>query len=320
MNWHAQQTDLGNVGPVPQGTASIERTEDGFTYQVDAALLVPGNAYTLWVVVVDQPGACEGTPCAGPDILLNEATDSQVGYGTGLVAPDSGRATFDGSVQIGELDGWYANRVFENPGTAEIHLVLNDHGPDIPEMRAEMISTYRGGCSDASPFPPPFPETALADGASGPNTCRLYQTAVFATRAPAASSTAPVVADPKDTRPTPDLAPTAGSADATAVPATVSILPDAGTRQETDAPDEFAETEGPPDYSINVLQIKVGETVTWTNDDPSGVHTVTAVDGSFDSGRLAHGEQWSHTFTEAGEFEYRCSPHPWMRAKVIVEA
>jgi plastocyanin len=47
------------------------------------------------------------------------------------------------------------------------------------------------------------------------------------------------------------------------------------------------------------------------------MHTVTAVDGSFDSGFLQDGEVWS--FDEPGEYEYSSAPHYWMRAKVIVE-
>jgi plastocyanin len=31
------------------------------------------------------------------------------------------------------------------------------------------------------------------------------------------------------------------------------------------------------------------------------------------------GDTWSYQFDEVGEFEYFCTPHPWMRAKVIVE-
>jgi hypothetical protein len=49
----------------------------------------------------------------------------------------------------------------------------------LPEYMPGMIQTYRGGCSDASPFPAIFPPTALADGAPGPNTCRLSQVAIF---------------------------------------------------------------------------------------------------------------------------------------------
>ena len=98
---------------------------------------------------------------------------------------------------------------------------------------------------------------------------------------------------------------------------TVSIEPGSSTFQDEGAADEFAGSEEPADYSANVIEVKVGDTVTWTNDDTT-MHTVTAVDGSFDSGLMNPDGSWSHTFTEAGEFEYFCTPHPWMRAKVIV--
>lgn len=113
--------------------------------------------------------------------------------------------------------------------------------------------------------------------------------------------------------------------DTTAAPAAaaggeqVSIVAGAGDVQEMDAADEFAETESLVDYSVNVLTVKAGTTVTWTNDDAM-IHTVSAVDGSFDSGYMNQGDTWSYTFDTPGEFEYFCLPHPWMRAKVIVEA
>jgi len=97
----------------------------------------------------------------------------------------------------------------------------------------------------------------------------------------------------------------------------VDILPGSGDFQDLEASDEFAEDEDPADYSVNVLEVEVGDTVTWTNDDAM-MHSVTADDGSFDSGLLDAGDSWSYTFTEPGEFEYFCSPHPWMRAKVVV--
>ncbi|HEX6945844.1 MAG TPA: plastocyanin/azurin family copper-binding protein [Acidimicrobiia bacterium] len=99
---------------------------------------------------------------------------------------------------------------------------------------------------------------------------------------------------------------------------TVTIVNGAWTAQPMDAPDEFAENEDPADYSVNVLTIEKGTTVTWVNEDPGQMHTVTAVDGSFDSGFLNTGDRWSFTFDEVGEFEYFCMPHPWMRAKVVV--
>ena len=97
----------------------------------------------------------------------------------------------------------------------------------------------------------------------------------------------------------------------------LSIVPGALDAQPMDAADEFADDETPSDYSVNVLTVPVGTTVIWTNED-STMHTVTALDGTFDSGFLDNGDSWSFTFDVPGEYEYYCLPHPWMRAKVIV--
>ena len=98
----------------------------------------------------------------------------------------------------------------------------------------------------------------------------------------------------------------------------ISILPGSGTYQPDNAADEFAPTESPADYSVNDLMVELGATVTWTNNDQAMPHTVTAVDGSFDSGQLSPGQTFSFTFDKPGEFEYYCTLHPWMRAKVEV--
>jgi nitrite reductase (NO-forming) len=122
---------------------------------------------------------------------------------------------------------------------------------------------------------------------------------------------------------TPQASPTPqGSATPSGTPGeglNVDIVAGAFNFQAADSPDEFAETESPADYSVNVLMVALGATVTWTNRDPGMVHTVTAVDGSFDSGFMNEGDTFSFTFNTPGEFEYFCGPHPWMRAKVQVE-
>jgi plastocyanin len=70
-------------------------------------------------------------------------------------------------------------------------------------------------------------------------------------------------------------------------------------------------------YATERIEIAVGTTVTWTNDDPVA-HTVTADDGSFNSGLLNNGQTWSHTFDEPGEFPFYCMPHPFMKGVVVV--
>ncbi len=113
-------------------------------------------------------------------------------------------------------------------------------------------------------------------------------------------------------------APAAAATPAAAGGEQVAILAGSWEPQPLDAADEFAEAESPADYEFNVLTVPVGTTVTWTNQDEQ-LHTVTDVGGAFDSGFLREGESFSHTFDTPGEYEYLCTPHPWMRAKVIVE-
>jgi plastocyanin len=81
-------------------------------------------------------------------------------------------------------------------------------------------------------------------------------------------------------------------------------------------------------FSPNVINIKIGDTVTWTNYDVMP-HTVTAGTGlsdpnkgkEFDSGLstpLMPGKTFSHRFTRAGEFPYFCQLHPAMGGTVTV--
>jgi plastocyanin len=56
------------------------------------------------------------------------------------------------------------------------------------------------------------------------------------------------------------------------------------------------------------LTVKVGTTVVWTSED-NAPHTVTANDGSFDSGNLQKGDSFKFTFTMAGKFPYYCAYH-----------
>ena len=66
------------------------------------------------------------------------------------------------------------------------------------------------------------------------------------------------------------------------------------------------------------LTVSVGTTVTWTNNDSSS-HTIASNDNLFQSGALAKSATFSHIFGQKGTFNYRCSIHPSMTGKVIVE-
>jgi len=73
-------------------------------------------------------------------------------------------------------------------------------------------------------------------------------------------------------------------------------------------------------YNPNLIEIKVGDTVTWINSD-SSPHTVTSLssnDSNFDSGVLRNGEAFSFTFDKEGQYSYFCTLHPSMVGTVVV--
>jgi plastocyanin len=65
------------------------------------------------------------------------------------------------------------------------------------------------------------------------------------------------------------------------------------------------------------LHVRAGTRVRWVNDDQVQ-HSVTAEDGSFDSGLIEPGRSYERVFERPGEYGYHCTPHPFMRARVIV--
>ncbi len=65
------------------------------------------------------------------------------------------------------------------------------------------------------------------------------------------------------------------------------------------------------------LNLKVGDTVTWTNQDDIP-HTVVSA-GKFRSKAMDTDGTFSFTFTTAGEYKYFCSLHPHMTGTIKVE-
>jgi plastocyanin len=112
-------------------------------------------------------------------------------------------------------------------------------------------------------------------------------------------------------------------------PATATVPP-------TEQPTQMAPTEQPMQQGATVeiamkdisfqpstITIKVGTTVTWTNDDPVA-HTVTSgtrgnPSGLFDSGNVGPGQTFSFTFNEPGTYDYYCKIHSGMDGVVVVE-
>lgn len=72
-------------------------------------------------------------------------------------------------------------------------------------------------------------------------------------------------------------------------------------------------------FSPPTLTIRAGTTVEFANRDDDA-HTVTAVDGSFDSKGLDTNDVWRHAFTRPGTYAYFCTLHPFMKGIIVVKA
>ncbi|MGB0724603.1 MAG: cupredoxin domain-containing protein, partial [Nitrosopumilus sp.] len=76
-------------------------------------------------------------------------------------------------------------------------------------------------------------------------------------------------------------------------------------------------------YLPQDITINAGDTVTWDNVD-NAAHTITGgspangPSGVFDSSLLMAQGVFSHTFDDAGYYDYFCMVHPWMIGSVTV--
>lgn len=136
------------------GSSTLIKSGDKTTAKFETSNLVPGYAYTLWWVVFNRPEICATTPCGLPD-LGNPDTKVDLLFASGRVADETGNAIFsgyllenDGSTSINDILGLPIDvgGLWDNQ-TAEIQLVLRSHGPAIPGMVEEQISSYDGGCT-----------------------------------------------------------------------------------------------------------------------------------------------------------------------------
>jgi plastocyanin len=66
------------------------------------------------------------------------------------------------------------------------------------------------------------------------------------------------------------------------------------------------------------VRVRAGERVTWINCDQDA-HTSTGDAGEWASPLLAPGDAFTQVFAAPGELSYHCEPHPFMRARVVVE-
>ncbi|TRO64237.1 hypothetical protein [Christiangramia sabulilitoris] len=146
------------------GSATLLRNEKGFSYTYKSNALTPGYAYTVWLVVWNNPQECAiPGACIDTDFARADLTQVEVMTGTGHVVGSSGKGYFGGHLNVGD-DSGTINDLFGLPYagglqqgktfSSEIHLVLRSHGPARPGMISDQIGSYEGGCDNPFEFPP----------------------------------------------------------------------------------------------------------------------------------------------------------------------
>lgn len=71
-------------------------------------------------------------------------------------------------------------------------------------------------------------------------------------------------------------------------------------------------------FEPSMIKVEPGTTVTWIH-EAGAPHTVTGGNGELQSSTMTGGQSFSHTFSEAGSYDYACNFHPMMKGQVVVE-
>ena len=140
---------------VAGASSQLVRTPTGVSFTLHTSGLPAGDAVTIWWVIFNNPSACSGVApghpfrCGLPD-LFNPATQASVQYAAGHVVGTSGPVSWGGSIRTGDTSGC-AFGTFDcvgliAPTGADVHLVVQDHGPADPAIVADEIHSF-GVCN-----------------------------------------------------------------------------------------------------------------------------------------------------------------------------
>ena len=160
-----EKTNVIKFGTGPVGEAMLVRTPNGVHVKIWTTQLEPSSVYTMWWAIdVGGPDFCvmwgAGHPI-GPNGTGYFAANLNEGEEWDFPRPD------ELDLAAGPCDG------LKDAENQRIWVLLRTHGPIIPGLVDEQMSTYLGGCiPDRDPENPPDPDD--------PHFCEDQQIAFFA--------------------------------------------------------------------------------------------------------------------------------------------
>jgi hypothetical protein len=136
---------------IDNSSVTLRRDPVSTTFEVQT-VVTPGDVYTAWICGWNDPSECqfggaeaEGNNLCGVDDLDTPSAFCQ--HAGGAVATSTGELTirgfdYDGAEVLFSPSG---NGLI-NPMGAEIQIVIRTHGQALPDLLAEQLSEYEGGC------------------------------------------------------------------------------------------------------------------------------------------------------------------------------
>lgn len=145
------------------GYSEVVRYDSFVSASVRLKKLDPGDAYTVWAVVFNNPDRCSDGVCGEDDVFLapgvpdvgGPADPSVMWSGIGGVADDKGRLARGTEILVDSAPGQVLFGDGLTTVDAEIHFVIQDHGEasdDAATLLAQ-TTTFLGGC-DTDPATP----------------------------------------------------------------------------------------------------------------------------------------------------------------------
>jgi hypothetical protein len=133
------------IQKIPGAFSVLYRNDTGAAMRIDTRDL-PSGTYTVWWIIWNDPGVCSAVPCGLGDLFK---PGNDLGFATGgIVASANGKFTPAAGLTVGDLKNMLLGVGLTDPHGAEIHLVVQWHGPIDPEVvHLQMQSPPGGTCN-----------------------------------------------------------------------------------------------------------------------------------------------------------------------------
>src|SRR4030095_2200882 len=144
-----------NWDPVnPVGTSEITRSSSGITAVYKTSGLPKDHAYTLWMVIFNNPELCSvPLACVAPREVGSASIGSDFHFVGGHVVGGSGNLTVAGHLKVGDNSGSGLVEIgstgfpLVDPFKAQVILAIHSHGPKLTGQGLKsQISSFLGGC------------------------------------------------------------------------------------------------------------------------------------------------------------------------------